>query len=75
MDVPLFTRTDSAFSRLAPISRAYVELVEVSFSGFKSLSATLTVAMALALRIVELRGDGRSAQETLKVRRGAKARS
>jgi DNA-binding MurR/RpiR family transcriptional regulator len=75
MGVPILALTDSAFSPLAPISRAYVEVVEESFSGFKSLSATLAVAMALALRIAELRGEGRQAEEKLNSRRGAKARS
>jgi DNA-binding MurR/RpiR family transcriptional regulator len=74
MGVPILALTDSAFSPLAPISRAYVEVVEESFSGFKSLSATLAVAMALALRVAELRGEARPAQETIKVRRGAKVR-
>jgi DNA-binding MurR/RpiR family transcriptional regulator len=54
--VPLFSLTDSAFSPLAPMSKAYVEVVEEDFSGFKSLAATLAVAMALVLRIAELRG-------------------
>ena len=56
--VPILSLTDSAFSPLAPLSRAYVEIVEESFSGFKSLSATLAVAMALVLRIAHLRGEG-----------------
>jgi fructuronate reductase len=33
------------------VPKAYVEVIEESFSGFKSLSATLAVAMALALRV------------------------
>jgi DNA-binding MurR/RpiR family transcriptional regulator len=74
MGVPICALTDSAFSPLAPISRAYVEVVEESFSGFKSLSATLAVAMALALRIAELRGEGRPAAQTIKPRRGVKSR-
>ena len=56
--VPILALTDSAFSPLAALSRAYVEVVEESFSGFKSLSATLAVAMALVLRIAHLRGEG-----------------
>lgn len=56
--VPILSLTDSAFSPLAPVSKAYVEVVEESFSGFKSLSATLAVAMALVLRIAQLRGEG-----------------
>jgi DNA-binding MurR/RpiR family transcriptional regulator len=54
--VPIVSITDSAFSPLAPISRAYVEVVEEEFAGFKSLSATLAVAMALVLRVAGLRG-------------------
>jgi DNA-binding MurR/RpiR family transcriptional regulator len=53
--VPLVSLTDSAFSPLAPISRAYLEVVEEDFSGFKSLPATLAVAMALVLRVAQLR--------------------
>jgi DNA-binding MurR/RpiR family transcriptional regulator len=53
--VPIVSITDSAFSPLAAISKAYLEVVEEDFSGFKSLSATLAVAMALALRIAQLR--------------------
>ncbi len=56
--VPILSLTDSAFSPLAPLSRAYVEVVEESFSGFKSLSGALAVAMALVLRIAQLRGEG-----------------
>ncbi len=53
--VPVVSITDSAFSPLAPISKAYVEVVEDDFSGFKCLSAALAVAMALVLRIDQLR--------------------
>jgi DNA-binding MurR/RpiR family transcriptional regulator len=59
--VPILSLTDSAFSPLAPLSKAYVEVVEESFSGFKSLSATLAVAMALVLRIAHMRGEGEMA--------------
>jgi DNA-binding MurR/RpiR family transcriptional regulator len=57
-DVPIVSITDSAFSPLAPISRAYVEVVEDQFAGFKSLSATLAVGMALVLRVEGLRTAG-----------------
>ena len=53
--VPIVSLTDSAFSPLAPISKTYLEVVEEEFSGFKSLSATLAVAMALVLRVAQLR--------------------
>jgi DNA-binding MurR/RpiR family transcriptional regulator len=60
MGVPVVALTDSAFSPLAQISQAYIEVVEESFSGFKSLSATLAVAMALVLRIAQLREADRA---------------
>ena len=60
MGVPILSLTDSAFSPLAPLSRAYVEVVEESFSGFKSLSATLAVAMALVLRVEQQRSEAAS---------------
>lgn len=55
--VAVVSITDSAFSPLVPLSKAYVEVVEEDFSGFKSVAATLAVAMALVLRVVQLR-DG-----------------
>ncbi|HLH51153.1 MAG TPA: MurR/RpiR family transcriptional regulator [Roseiarcus sp.] len=54
--VPMVSITDSAFSPLVPLSKAYIEVVEEDFSGFKSLAATLSVAMALVLRVAQLRG-------------------
>ena len=53
--VPIVSLTDSAFSPLVPISKAYVEVVEEAFSGFKSLAATVAVAMALVLRVEQKR--------------------
>jgi DNA-binding MurR/RpiR family transcriptional regulator len=55
--VPIVSLTDSAFSPLVPVSKAYVEVIEESFSGFKSLSATLAVAMALVLRVEQRRSE------------------
>jgi DNA-binding MurR/RpiR family transcriptional regulator len=55
--VPIVSLTDSAFSPLVPISKAYVEVVEEAFSGFRSLSATLAVAMALVLRVEQRRAE------------------
>ena len=52
--------TDSAFSPLVPVSKAYIEVIEESFSGFKSLSATLAVAMALVLRVEQRRSEAAS---------------
>jgi DNA-binding MurR/RpiR family transcriptional regulator len=58
--VPIVSLTDSAFSPLVPVSKAYVEVVEERFSGFKSLSATLAVAMALVLRVEQRRAEAES---------------
>src|SRR5277367_4376134 len=58
--VPIVSLTDSAFSPLVPVSKAYVEVIEESFSGFKSLSATLAVAMALVLRVEQRRSEAAS---------------
>ena len=58
--VPIVSLTDSAFSPLVPVSKAYIEVIEESFSGFKSLSATLAVAMALVLRVEQRRGEAAS---------------
>ena len=55
--VPIVSLTDSAFSPLVPVSKAYVEVIEEGFSGFKSLSATLAVAMALVLRVEQRRAE------------------
>jgi DNA-binding MurR/RpiR family transcriptional regulator len=63
--VSIVSLTDSAFSPLVPISKAYVEVVEESFSGFKSLAAALAVAMALILRIEQRRGEAASPAQKL----------
>jgi DNA-binding MurR/RpiR family transcriptional regulator len=63
--VPVVSLTDSAFSPLVPVSKAYVEVIEESFSGFKSLSATLAVAMALVLRVEQRRSEAASRAQDL----------
>ena len=72
--VPIVSLTDSAFSPLVPVSKAYVEVIEESFSGFKSLSATLAVAMALVLRVEQRRSEaaarGRDVSNIDRVGRG-----
>jgi DNA-binding MurR/RpiR family transcriptional regulator len=73
--VPIVSITDSAFSPLAPISRAYVEVVEDQFVGFKSLSATLAVGMALVLRVAGLRSAGSADQPAPAVKKRTKIES
>ncbi len=63
--VPIVSMTDSAFSPLVPVSNAYIEVIEESFSGFKSLSATLAVAMALVLRVEQLQAEAASRTQNL----------
>jgi DNA-binding MurR/RpiR family transcriptional regulator len=69
--VPIVSLTDSAFSPLVPVSKAFIEVVEESFSGFKSLSATLSVAMALVLRIEQRRREAESDEPDSSSRVGA----
>jgi DNA-binding MurR/RpiR family transcriptional regulator len=66
--VPIVSLTDSAFSPLVPVSKAYIEVIEESFSGFKSLSATLAVAMGLVLRVEQRRSAAASPARDLSSR-------
>ncbi len=54
--VPVVSITDSAFSPLVPNSSHWIEVAEADFGAFRSLSATLCVAMTLAVAIGERRG-------------------
>ncbi|MCB1485988.1 MAG: MurR/RpiR family transcriptional regulator [Bauldia sp.] len=47
--VPVIAITDSPFSPLSPNATVQLEVVEADFAGFRSLSATLALAMALAV--------------------------
>jgi DNA-binding MurR/RpiR family transcriptional regulator len=47
--VPVIAITDSPFSPLAPSATVQFEVVEADYSGFRSLSATMCLAMALAV--------------------------
>ena len=50
--------TDSPLSPLAPSAKVQLEIVEADYSGFRSLSATLCLAMALAVATGARRGEG-----------------
>lgn len=58
--VPLVVITDSPFSPLSPVARLWFEVVEADFQGFRSLSASLALAMTLALGVADLRRDAPS---------------
>jgi DNA-binding MurR/RpiR family transcriptional regulator len=53
--VPLVAVTDSPFSPLAQISQLWIEVGEANFEGFRSMAATLTLAMTLTVAIAEKR--------------------
>jgi|SRR5690606_17270486 len=56
--VPIVAITDSAFSPLAEFANIWFEVVEADFAGFRSLSASMALAMALCIGVAERRrGD------------------
>ena len=52
---PLVAITDSPFSPLLPSAKAWFEVVEHDFEGFRPMSATLALSMTLAVGIAERR--------------------
>ncbi|MHB2168433.1 MurR/RpiR family transcriptional regulator [Alsobacter sp. R-9] len=53
--VPVIAITDSVFSPLRPHAAVWFEVVESDFGSFRSLSACLSLAMALAVAVGEKR--------------------
>ena len=47
--------TDSPLSPLAPLSRAWIEINEADFGGFRSLAGTMAVGMSLVLAVAQRR--------------------
>lgn len=47
--VPVIAITDSPLSPLSPSAEVQLEIVEADYAGFRSLSATLSLAMAMAV--------------------------
>jgi DNA-binding MurR/RpiR family transcriptional regulator len=54
--VPVISITDSAFSPLVPVAKLWFEVTESHFEGFRSMSATLALAMTLTVAVAERRG-------------------
>lgn len=54
-NVPVIAITDSAFSPLAQSAKLWFEAAEGDFSGFRSLSGTMALAMALTVSVAEKR--------------------
>lgn len=51
--VPLVSLTDSPFSPIAAISNVWFEVVEADYGGFRPLSASMVLALALSVAIAE----------------------
>ncbi|MCO5063966.1 MAG: MurR/RpiR family transcriptional regulator [Rhizobiaceae bacterium] len=57
--VPVIAITDSAFSPLAQSASVWFEVAEADCAGFRSLSATMALAMTLAVAVAERRAESR----------------
>ena len=68
--VPVIALTDSIFSPLVPSAHVWFEVVEADFGAFRSMSATFSLAMALAVAAGE-----RRAVRLAKVTAGPRVRS
>jgi len=53
--MPQVVITDSPFSPLVPRDGVWFEVVEADFDGFRSLSATMALAMTLTVAIADAR--------------------
>jgi DNA-binding MurR/RpiR family transcriptional regulator len=53
--VPIVAITDSPFSPLAPLAATCFEVTEANFEGFRSMAATLSLAMTLTVAVAERR--------------------
>jgi DNA-binding MurR/RpiR family transcriptional regulator len=62
--------TDSALSPLVGLSNTYLEVIEASHAGFRSLSATTVVGMALVLAVARQRSSVTGVAEPSTARRG-----
>lgn len=49
--------TDSAFSPIAPLADAWLEIVEANFEGFRSMAATMALAMTLTVAVAGRRAE------------------
>ena len=56
--VPVISITDSPFSPLAQAAGQWIEISEANFEGFRSMAATLTLAMTLTVAVAERRAQG-----------------
>jgi DNA-binding MurR/RpiR family transcriptional regulator len=59
--IPIVAITDSPLSPLVRISSCWLEIAEADFGGFRSLAATLALAMTLAVAVARGREDRKTA--------------
>jgi DNA-binding MurR/RpiR family transcriptional regulator len=52
-NIPIVAITDSPFSPLASLSKPWLEIQEANFEGFRSMAATLSLAMTLTVAVAE----------------------
>ncbi|HEY5796344.1 MAG TPA: MurR/RpiR family transcriptional regulator [Bosea sp. (in: a-proteobacteria)] len=64
--VPVIAITDSAFSPLVQFATIWFEVAEADFGGFRTLSATMALSMALAVGIGEARRDRKPGKDRRK---------
>ena len=50
--------TDSIFSPIASIADAWLEIAEADFEGFRSMAATMALAMTLTVAVASKRAEG-----------------
>jgi len=55
--VPILAITDSPFSPLASLAGSWFEVQEANFEGFRSMAATLALAMTLTVAVAERRSS------------------
>jgi len=55
LGVPVVSITDNAFSPLAECAEEWLEVAEADFAGFRSLSASMALCMALSVAVAERR--------------------
>jgi DNA-binding MurR/RpiR family transcriptional regulator len=58
--VPIVAITDSPFSPLVAPAKTWIEVQEANFEGFRSMAATLALAMTLTVAVAERRSSAKA---------------
>lgn len=64
--LPIVSITDSAFSPIAECASEWLEVAEADVSGFRSLSATMALSMALSVAVAERRRTAPAAEPAIR---------